>query len=80
MLLGIISSTNPNKNLDPYEGMVVELYVASVPFATRIEGVRRNKQFEAPLLRTQIDDLGHLAFKPVLLANTSWLFIYPIAN
>ena len=60
MLLGIITSINPAENVDIFEGVSAELYTAPGPLATN-----GDKPTAQPLLRTQVDDLGHIVFKPV---------------
>jgi len=60
MLLGIITSINPAENVDIFEGVPAELYLAPGPLATN-----GDKPTTSPLLRTQVDDLGHIVFKPV---------------
>jgi hypothetical protein len=60
MLLGIITSTDPNENVDIFEGVTAQLYPAPGPLATN-----GDKPTSSPLLHTEIDDLGHLVFKPV---------------
>jgi hypothetical protein len=57
LLLGILTSTNPLLTL---EGMDAELYTAPGPYAA--EG---DQQREKPLLRTPVDDLGHIVFSDV---------------
>src|SRR5438552_3294170 len=58
MLLGILTSTNASESIDAFEGMNVDLYTAPGPLMT--DG---DKQTEKPLLRTQINDLGHMVFR-----------------
>jgi hypothetical protein len=60
MLLGIITSVDPAENVDIFEGVAAELYTVPWPLA-----VNGDKPAEPPLLRTQVDDLGHIIFKPV---------------
>ena len=58
MLLGILTSTSASESIDTFEGMIADLYTAPGPLAT--DG---DKQTEKPLLRTQINDLGHMVFR-----------------
>ena len=58
MLLGILTSTNACESIDDFEGMNADLYTAPGPLMT--DG---DKQTEKPLLRTQINDLGHMVFR-----------------
>jgi hypothetical protein len=60
MLLGIITSIDPAENVDIFEGVTVELYTAPGPMVTN-----GDKPTAPPLMHTEIDDLGHLVFKPV---------------
>jgi hypothetical protein len=60
MLLGILTSTNPAESVEALEGIPAELYKAPWPLATN-----GDKPTETPLLRTQVDDLGNIIFKPV---------------
>ena len=60
MLIGILTSTNPDEDVETLAGVAVELY----PMPQLLES---NGEFSKmlPLLRTQVDDLGNLVFKPV---------------
>jgi hypothetical protein len=60
MLLGILTSIDPAESVDALEGVPAELYIAPWPLATN-----GDKPTALPILRTQVDDLGHLVFKPV---------------
>lgn len=60
MLLGILTSVDPTENVDALEGVVAELYTA--PW---FPVDNRDKPATAALLRTQVDDLGNIVFKPV---------------
>jgi len=60
MLLGILTSTNPAESVDAFEGILSELYNAPHPLATN-----GDRPTATPLLRTQVDDLGNIVFKPV---------------
>ncbi len=60
ILLGILTSTSAATSVDTFEGIDAELYASPGPFAR--EG---DKQAEKPLLRTQVDDLGHIVFSNV---------------
>jgi hypothetical protein len=60
VLLGILTCTNPAEDVDVLTGAPAELYAA--PWSA----VAHNEKAESlPLLRTLIDDLGNMAFKPV---------------
>ena len=58
MLLGILTSTDPAESVDALEGVPAELYNAPLP-------VNGDEPSAVPLLRTQVDDLGNIVFKPV---------------
>ncbi len=60
ILLGILTSTNSSESVDAFEGVGAELYR---------EGNRGDKQIEAPLLSTKVDDLGNIVFSPVPVGN-----------
>jgi hypothetical protein len=60
MLLGILTSADPNESVDALEGVTAELYTAPGPLSTN-----GDKPTAPPLLHTQVDDLGHIVFKPV---------------
>ena len=60
ILLGILTSADPAENVDALEGVLAELYTA--PWSPAANG---DKPATAPLLRTQVDDLGNIVFKPV---------------
>ncbi len=60
MLLGILTSVDPAESVEAFEGVPAELYTAPWPAA-----VNGDKPAAAPLLRTQVDDLGNIVFKPV---------------
>ncbi len=58
MLLGILTSTDPTESVDALEGVPAELYNAPL----NVDG---DEPSAAPLLHTQVDDLGNIVFKPV---------------
>jgi len=58
MLLGILTSTDPAESVDALEGVPAELYNAPL----NVDG---DEPCAAPLLYTQVDDLGNIVFKPV---------------
>jgi hypothetical protein len=60
MLLGIITSIDPTENVDIFKGVLAELYPAPGPIAAN-----GDKPTAPPILHTEVDDLGHLVFKPV---------------
>ena len=63
MLLGILTSTNSDENVDQFEGANAELYSGSL-----VADIGQVPQQE-PLRRTQIDDLGNVVFNSVPLGN-----------
>ncbi len=60
MLLGIITSIDPEESVEIFEGVAAELYTAPGPLSSN-----GDKPTSPPLLRTQVDDLGNFVFKPV---------------
>ncbi len=59
MLLGIITSIDPDESVEIFEGVAVELYTAPGPIASNSD------QPTSPFLCTYVDDLGNFALKPV---------------
>jgi hypothetical protein len=60
MLLGILTSTDLAESVEALEGIPAELY--SAPWPPPENG---DKTAATPLLRTQVDDLGNIVFRPV---------------
>ena len=60
LLIGILTSSNANERINAFEGMDAELYTAPGPFVA--DG---DEQAAKPVLRTHIDDLGHIVFRDV---------------
>ena len=60
MLIGILTSTDPTEDIDALEGVKAELYTA--PLTMTANG---NASNSAPVLRTRVDDMGNVVFKPV---------------
>ena len=60
MLLGIMTSIDPEESVDIFEGVVAELYTAPGPLTSN-----GDKPTPPPLLHTEVDDLGNFVFKPV---------------
>ena len=60
MLLGIITSIDPEESVEIFEGVAAELYAAPGPLASN-----GDKPVTSALLHTQVDDLGNFVFKPV---------------
>ena len=60
MLLGIITSVEPNESVEIFEGVIAELYTAPGPLASN-----GDKPTTSALLSTQVDDLGNFVFKSV---------------
>ncbi len=60
MLLGILTSIDPKESVDTLEGVPAELYIAPWPLPTNGDEPRT-----LPFLRTEVDDLGNIIFKPV---------------
>ncbi len=60
MLLGILTSVNPDEDVEAFAGVAAELFTAPLPATANGNSART-----MPLLRTQVDDLGNVVFKPV---------------
>ncbi len=60
MLLGILTSSAPSEDVDALQGILAELYQAPLPEASN-GAVPRTP----PFLRTRVDDMGNIVFKPV---------------
>ena len=62
MLLGLFTSTDPNQDIEAFEGCLVDLYTHPI---AQEEQARHNGRIAKPLLSTHIDDLGNIVFKTV---------------
>ena len=60
MLLGIVTSVDPEESVEIFEGVIAELYTAPGPLASN-----GDKPATSALLSTNVDDLGNFVFKPV---------------
>jgi hypothetical protein len=60
MLLGIMTSIDPEESVEIFKGVAAELYTAPGPLTSN-----GNKPATPPSLQTQVDELGHFVFKPV---------------
>ncbi len=60
MLVGLLTSRNADETINAFEGMEVDLYAAPGPL-----WLGGDIWIGAPLLRTRIDELGHLIFRDV---------------
>ena len=60
MLLGIITSVDPDESVEIFEGIAAELYTAPGPLSSN-----GDKPTPSPLLHIKVDDLGNFVFKPV---------------
>ncbi len=60
MLLGILSSNDPEESVEVFEGVAVELYTAPGPLTSN-----GDQPSPSPLLHTHIDDLGNFALKSI---------------
>jgi hypothetical protein len=72
MLLGIITSSDPAKTLNAFEGMAVDLYAAPGPL---VEGSNASSagrgidKVTSPLFSTTIDEVGNIFFEEVPPGN-----------
>jgi hypothetical protein len=57
LLLGIITSTNPDEPVDAFEGARVELYNAPGPLA--------EDNTDSPLLASEVDDVGNIVLEGI---------------
>ena len=62
MLLGIITSIDPGATVAAFEGAQVDLYAAPGPLAGDVQD---EAQSSAPVLTTEIDDVGNILLEPV---------------
>ena len=72
MLLGIITSSDPFKTLNAFEGMTVDLYVAPGPLAEASGAIRDRQGTDrtiSPLFSTTIDEVGNIFFEEVPPGN-----------
>lgn len=60
MLIGILTSSDPDEDIAALEGVEAELYTAPLPTTANGHTPRKT-----PLLHTRVDDLGNVVFKPV---------------
>ncbi|GHO99971.1 hypothetical protein KSF_100190 [Reticulibacter mediterranei] len=60
ILLGVLTCTDPDEDVEALTGMLAELYTAPWPAGTTSE-----QRESLPSLWTQIDDMGNVVFKPV---------------
>lgn len=59
MLLGILTSSDPEETVDAFEGITIDLYAAPGPLKAG------TKEIGEPLLSTHVDDVGNLILEPV---------------
>jgi len=64
MLLGIITSVDPDESVEIFEGIAAELYTAPGPLASN-----GDKPATSAPLSTNVDDLGNFVFKSVPLGH-----------
>jgi hypothetical protein len=60
VLVGLLSSRNADETIDAFEAQEVDLYAAPGPL-----WLGGDMWIGTPLMRTRIDDLGHLLFRDV---------------
>ncbi len=60
MLLGILTSSNPDEDVDALEGVQAELYTAPL-----LVGTQGSMPKAAPMLHTRVDDMGNIVFKSI---------------
>jgi hypothetical protein len=64
MLLGILTSSNPDEDVDTLQGVLAELYQSPLPIASNGTIPKT-----LPFLHTRVDDMGNIVFKPVPAGN-----------
>lgn len=72
MLLGIITSSDPAKTLNAFEGMTVDLYVAPGPLTETSSADGEGQGTDSatsPLFSTTIDEVGNIFFEEVPPGN-----------
>jgi hypothetical protein len=72
MLLGIITSVDPEESVEIFEGIAAELYTAPGPLTSN-----GDKPATSPFLRTQVDDLGNFVFRPVPTGQYTLIIYLP---
>ena len=65
MLLGIITSVDPNEAVDAFEGQKVDLYLAPGPLATEGE----DAEAILPSFTTEVDDVGNIVLEDIQPGN-----------
>lgn len=66
MLLGIITGTDPGTTIEAFDGAEVDLYPAPGPLS---EDANASVEAPAPLLSTEVDDVGNILLEPVPAGN-----------
>ena len=72
MLLGVMTSIDPEESVEIFQGVAAELYTAPGPLATN-----GNKEASFPFLHTEVDDLGNFVFRPVLTGQYVLIIYLP---
>lgn len=72
MLLGILTSSVPSEDVDALEGVLAELYQAPLPEVSN-GAIPRTP----PFLRTRVDDMGNIVFKPVPAGTYTMVITLP---
>ncbi len=65
MLLGIITSSDPAKTLNAFEGMTVDLYTAPGPVVEGSSEGQQTDRVASALFSTTIDEVGNIFFESV---------------
>ena len=69
MLLGIITSADPDTSAAAFEGVPVDLYQAPGPLVAESAGDRLTEETVTPFLSSQVDDVGNILLEPVPAGN-----------
>lgn len=65
MLLGIITTSDPAKTLNAFEGMTVDLYAAPGPVFEESSAEQATERAVSPLFTTTIDEVGNIFFESI---------------
>ncbi|HEY7418631.1 MAG TPA: hypothetical protein VH593_25865, partial [Ktedonobacteraceae bacterium] len=70
MLLGLLTSDNPDENIEMFDGVPVDLYVTQ-------ESILTEEQHAHPVMSSYVDDLGNVAFKAVSVGEYTMVVHLP---
>jgi hypothetical protein len=73
MLLGLLTSDDPDENIEMFDGVPVDLYATQGSILTE-------EQLADPIMSGYVDDLGNVAFKAVSAGEYTIIVRLPSAN